>query len=200
MRTADRQEQILDRTLDVATASGLTGLTMKKIAALVGFSEAAIYRHFPTKQALLLALMGRLEARLLCPAVAIAASSDLMPTARLQRILAHHVALVTEAHSLPILLLGEASASGDPVLLARMQGIFQGYVGVLHRLMKQAAAAGEVPSRVDPGSLVMLALGVPAALAIQHRLVGNRRVERAVEKDLPPFLFDLLRTAERRDI
>ena len=49
----DRQDEILDRTIELLREAGLAGLTMKKVAERVGFTEPAIYRHFPNKQALL---------------------------------------------------------------------------------------------------------------------------------------------------
>jgi hypothetical protein len=49
MPSPERHEQILDRASELATEAGLGQVTMKRIAARVGFSEAAIYRHFPTR-------------------------------------------------------------------------------------------------------------------------------------------------------
>ncbi len=144
MASAARREQILDRASELATEAGLGQLTMKRIAMRVGFSETAIYRHFPTKQALLLGLMDRLETQLLVPIRAIADQGDLPPLARLQQIVQHHLALVLERHSLPIQLLAEASAAGDPVLLSRMRAIMRGYVDILMRLAGDAIASGSV--------------------------------------------------------
>lgn len=192
MRSAERQEDVLDRALELAASTGLAQLTMKKIAARVGFSEAAIYRHFPTKQALLLGLMARLEARLVKRVAEIAAEDRFSPADRLARILDHHLRLVLEPNNLPILLLAEASASGDPVLLRRMRGIMQAYLRVLEGLVKVGVAGRELPEEVQPVTIAMLLLGVPAALAIEHRLIANRRLERRVAGGIVPFLLHLL--------
>jgi TetR/AcrR family transcriptional regulator len=191
-----RREQILDRASDLASEAGLARLTMRRISARVGFSEAAIYRHFPTKQSLLLGLMDRLEARLLEPIRTIAAESDVPPDVRLQRVVGHHLALVLEAHSLPIQLLAEASAGGDPVLLARMRDIMHGYLSVLTELIGQGVAARLLPE-VDPAVVAMWLLGGPAAMAIQHRLGLDRRLERRVAGRLVPFMFQMLASSAR---
>ncbi len=193
-----RREQILDRATELATDAGLGQLTMKRIAVRVGFSEAAIYRHFATKQALLLGLMDRLDARLLQPIRAIAADTALGPLPRLERIVELHLSLVLERHSLPIQLLAEASAAGDRVLLARMRGIMRGYVKVLVALVEEAVAAGQLPSAVDPPVVAMWLLGGPAAMAIQHRLGLDASLERRVEGKLVPFVFQLLARADGR--
>lgn len=189
MRSAERQEDILDRTLELAASTGLAELTMKKIAAKVGFSEAAIYRHFPTKQALLLALMARFETRLVHRVEALAAEEALAPAARLERILQHHLGLVLERNSLPIMLLAEASASGDRVLLRRMRGIMQRYLAILQRLVREGMDQGELPATVQPETVAMLLLGIPAGMAIEHRLIANRRLERQVTAEIVPFLL-----------
>ncbi len=192
MPSPERQEDILDRALELAASTGLAELTMKKIAARVGFSEAAIYRHFPTKQALLLALMARLETRLVRRVEAIAAEDGPAPADRIARILEHHLGLVLEEHSLPIMLLAEASASGDPVLLRRMRGIMQRYVGILGRLVKEGMDRGELPDTARPETVAMLLLGVPASMAIEHRLIANGALERRVAAEIVPFVLQLL--------
>lgn len=187
-----RREQILDRASELATQAGLGHLTMKRIAGRVGFSEAAIYRHFPTKQALLLGLMDRLEAQLLAPVRAIAANDAVRPLARLRQIVQHHLSVVLERHSLPIQLLAEVSAAGDPALLARMRRLMRGYVDILMRLAADAARVGELPSGIDPGVVAVWLLGGPAGMAIQHRLRLDPALGRRAADTLVPFMFDLL--------
>ena len=149
-----------------------------------------------TKQALLLGMMDRLEAQLLRAHSRHRREAELPPVARLQQIIQHHLSLVLERHSLPIQLLAEASAAGDPALLLRMRGIMRGYLEMLVRLGKEAAAGGSLPADVDPGVLAVWLLGGPAAMAIEHRLRVDPALERHVEDKLVPFMFQLLGRAE----
>ena len=52
-----RQEELLDLALALTREVGLAGLTVRKLAERAGFTEAALYRHFHNKQALLLAMV-----------------------------------------------------------------------------------------------------------------------------------------------
>lgn len=52
-----RKGEILEAALGVFAARGYDGGSMREIASRVGVSEPAIYRHFPGKEALFLALM-----------------------------------------------------------------------------------------------------------------------------------------------
>jgi len=46
----DRQKQIIDVSLDIIDKDGIHGLTLKKIGAAIGISDAALLRHFRSKE------------------------------------------------------------------------------------------------------------------------------------------------------
>lgn len=52
MQGTDRRQQLIETALDVFSRKGFDGATTKEIAAAAGVTEAVIFRHFPTKQAL----------------------------------------------------------------------------------------------------------------------------------------------------
>ncbi len=169
--SSPRQEEILDRTLELVRESGLAGLTIRRIAQRVGFTEAAVYRHFPSKKALLAALVERLHGMLLDPIRALAADRSRPARERLADALAHHQRVILETDSLPILLLAEVVATRDEELVGAMRSLLKDYLGVLEGLAREAGggrveATGELPAE----ALVLLLLGLPAALAIRHRL------------------------------
>jgi TetR/AcrR family transcriptional regulator len=64
MPASDRRTQLLDIALNVFSQKGFNGATTKEIAAAAGVTEAVIFRHFPSKQALYQAV---LESEIACP-------------------------------------------------------------------------------------------------------------------------------------
>src|SRR3954471_11314418 len=64
MPASDRRTQLLSTALDVFSQQGFSGTTTKEIAAAAGVTEAIIFRHFPSKQALYQAV---LESESACP-------------------------------------------------------------------------------------------------------------------------------------
>ena len=188
-----RQGQILDHALALVRERGLAAVTTKKLATRVGFTEGALYRHFPNKQALILGLMDRLDAMLLAPISEIARDCGLPIDERLERIVRHHTAVVREQRSLPVLLLAEASASGDEALLARMRLIFHRYLSVLEALVREGQGKGEIVQGPEPDCLALLLLGAPAALAIRHRLLPDAKAEERFGETLIPFLVRSIR-------
>jgi TetR/AcrR family transcriptional regulator len=57
MPASDRRTQLLQIALNVFSRKGFNGATTKEIAAEAGVTEAVIFRHFPTKQALYQAVL-----------------------------------------------------------------------------------------------------------------------------------------------
>ena len=64
MHASDRRTQLLNHALDIFAKRGYDGATTKEIAAAAGVTEAVIFRHFPSKQALYQAV---LESEIGCP-------------------------------------------------------------------------------------------------------------------------------------
>jgi TetR/AcrR family transcriptional regulator len=64
MPASDRRSQLIETALDVFSHKGFNGATTKEIAASAGVTEAIIFRHFGTKQALYQAV---LESEFGCP-------------------------------------------------------------------------------------------------------------------------------------
>lgn len=53
----NRQLEIIEAAGKILTASGVGGLTIKNLAKEMGFSESAIYRHFSSKQDIIIAML-----------------------------------------------------------------------------------------------------------------------------------------------
>lgn len=53
----ERQMEIIDAAGRILTTSGVSGLTIKRLAAEMNFSESAIYRHFTGKEEIIIAML-----------------------------------------------------------------------------------------------------------------------------------------------
>ena len=185
-----RQEELLELALQLAREVGLAGLTVSKLAERAGFTEAALYRHFHNKQALLLAMVERLsEERLLAPMRTIAADRERTPRQRLAAVVRHHVGTILVLEGLPVLVLAEAAAAGDEALLARFRVIAAELRSILGGLIAESGAGEDGPSAAALGVVL---IGIGAATALQHRLGSNRAVEREVRDELPEFVVERL--------
>jgi AcrR family transcriptional regulator len=180
-----RQEEILDRTFELVREAGLANLTMKKVADRVGFTEPALYRHFPNKQALVLGLLGRLES-LLMPAIEAAVTrEDLPPAERLERIVTHHLGLILKTDGLPFLILAEASATGDEVVIARMRSIVLRLRAAMDQVFDEMPAVAGEPER---RRMALPLIGFSIATAIQRRVLPEMSLPEEETVELARFL------------
>lgn len=58
---SDRQLEIIEAAGKILTASGVGGLTIKNLAKEMQFSESAVYRHFASKEEIIVALLDYLS-------------------------------------------------------------------------------------------------------------------------------------------
>ena len=185
-----RQEELLELALDLVREVGIAGLTVRRLAERAGFTEAALYRHFHNKQALLLAMVERVsEERLLGPLRTIAADRERTPRQRLAAVVRHHVSTILALEGLPVLILAEAAAAGDEALLARFRTVVGELQSILGGLIAEAGAPADGPS---PPALGVVLIGIGAATALQHRLGAPRAVEREVRDVLPEIIVERL--------
>ena len=52
-----RQNEIIEEAVNIINTLGIQGLTIKNLSKTIGISEPAIYRHFESKTAILLAIL-----------------------------------------------------------------------------------------------------------------------------------------------
>lgn len=61
---SSRQFEILEAAGRILSASGVSGLTIKNLAQEMKFSESAVYRHFSSKEEIIVALLAYLAANM----------------------------------------------------------------------------------------------------------------------------------------
>jgi AcrR family transcriptional regulator len=158
---------------------------MKKVAERVGFTEPAIYRHFPNKQALLVGVAERLSRLFLGPVRTIAEETDKPPLDRIEQIVAHHIGLIVDTDGIPVLLLAEATASGEGELARKMAGIAGAYLEIVGRL---AAGIPRPPGSPPTEIAVLPVLGLAAAVALERRMLPERRLTRDKALELARYV------------
>jgi len=95
-RTRDpaRKERILSAAADLVARNGFTAVSMEDIGDAVGITASAIYRHYDSKGAVLVAMFDRVVDRLLGDGQAIAASRTSDPADALARLVEGHIDFV----------------------------------------------------------------------------------------------------------
>ena len=107
-----RREQLLEAAAALFAERGFHAVGIDDIGAAAGISGPGVYRHFPSKQALLEALCDRAMTRMLRGARGISASQD-DPRSSLEALVDLHVLFAVDERSLLGVWVREMSALPD---------------------------------------------------------------------------------------
>ncbi len=167
-----RRAATVEAFVDLAARTNPSDISTTAIARHMGVTQGALFKHFPTKEAILEAVMGWVAERLLTRVDA-AARQAASPLAALEAVFMAHVAFVTAHPGVPRMLFGElqrAEMSG-PKRMA--QTLIARYGERVRALLAQGKAVGEVRSGVDEGTAALLFIGSVQGLVMQSLLAGN---------------------------
>ena len=141
-RSVQRHERILDAATRVFSAKGYHGTLVDEIALEAETSKGGVYFHFPTKQAIFLALLDRL-AETLRERIEAAVAGQADPIGRAEAAL--RVVLDTFAghRRLTRLFMVEALGAG-PEFNARMMHIRAAFADLIRVQLDDAVAAGVI--------------------------------------------------------
>jgi AcrR family transcriptional regulator len=194
-----RREEVLDAALALADEQGLEAVSMRAVAARLGVTPMALYRHVGTKAGLLDALVARLLAEIPLPDPGAAWDERLRAMARGLRDAAQL------RPSLPALLLARPVV--DPAGLRIVEAMYAALrdAGVpapeiprLERLVSTFALgwlASEAAGRLGPGELSpreRRARLPPAEFPVHHALARHLDAPSAWDEELDADVDDLI--------
>jgi AcrR family transcriptional regulator len=163
---------ILEMAMVRATVDGLDGLSLGNLAAELGVSKAGLFAHFPSKEALQLAVVEHAVAQFISEVV----EPALTETSRIRRLWrAHELNLTWKGSDLPggcffTNTQVEYDAKPGPVR-DRLTGALAEWLRFLVRLAASAKRHGELVEDADPEQLAFELHAYAAAAAYQSRLI-----------------------------
>jgi AcrR family transcriptional regulator len=97
-RTRDpaRKQRILDAAADLVARNGFSAVSMEDIGGAVGITASAIYRHYDSKTAVLVAMFDRVIDRLLSEGERVAADKQADPLDALRRLIDSQIDFVVD--------------------------------------------------------------------------------------------------------
>ncbi|GAA4415546.1 TetR/AcrR family transcriptional regulator [Quisquiliibacterium transsilvanicum] len=167
-----RREITVEAVLALAAEQNPTDITTAAIARRMGLTQGAIFRHFPTKEALLESVMewvaDRLTARL---DQARAAAPD--PLAALEAMFIAHVDFIAEHPGVPRLLLGELQRAEDTPAKRIARDLLAGYGAHIAALLEQLRERGGLRAGLATADAVVAFIGAIQGLAMQSLIAGD---------------------------
>ncbi|MFK5889665.1 MAG: TetR/AcrR family transcriptional regulator [Flavobacteriaceae bacterium] len=171
LSTETRQAQIKEAVLDIISNEGLAKLSTKNLAARVGVSEGAIYRHFKSKKNILLSVVEDVYNNLVVNQKAIA-YSKMTPSVKLFTFFCKQIKYLIYNKGVTILLFSEATHANDSDLKEKLLEILKAQKELLKQIVNEGINHGSWNKDLDIEAFATLYMGIPVILNIE--LVLNK--------------------------
>ncbi len=147
--TEVRQQQIVDAAAILIFKYGSEHLTVKRIAAVVGISEAAIYRHFKSKKSILSFLLRYIEESLLRDISAEAVANEPVTLETIEKIIQNHFSMISMRKGISFQVIAEIISLGDRKLNKQASQTVDKYILRLKELLTEGVRNGAVRQNID---------------------------------------------------
>lgn len=168
----ERRAATVESVVQLAGVQNPSEITTAAIAKHMQVTQGALFRHFPSKDAILQAVMTWVAERLLLR-LDKAAGQAASPTAALQAVFMAHIGFVSERPGVPRLIFGELQRPGQTVAKQMVQTLIQQYGERLRRLLEAGKAQGELDAALDVPAAAVLFIGTVQGLVMQSLLAGD---------------------------
>lgn len=172
LSSEERRAVTIEAVVKLASEQNPSEITTTAIAKHMGVTQGALFKHFPTKDAILQAVMEWVAERLLSR-VDKAAHSASSPLAALEAIFMTHIEFVTEHPGVPRMLFGELQRAKQTAPKRMAQTLIRRYSERLYIIIEKGKACGELSSTLDTGAAATLFIGTIQGLVMQSLLAGN---------------------------
>lgn len=168
----ERRAATVEAVIDLAAEHNPSDITTTAIAGHMGLTQGALFRHFPSKDAILQATMSWVSERLLAR-VDKAAQGAASPAAALEAMFMAHVDFVAKHPGVPRMLFGELQRSENTLPKQMVQALIRQYSERLRRLLEDGKAQGEFDPGLDVNAAAVLFIGSIQGLVMQSMLAGK---------------------------
>lgn len=168
----ERRAATVEAVVDLAAEQNPSDITTTAIAQRMGLTQGALFRHFPTKDAILQAVMSWVTERLLAR-VDKAAEGATSPLAALEAIFKTHIDFVAEHPGVPRMLFGELQRPRTTLAKRMVQTMISTYHEQLCPLLQAGKAQGELDAELDVEAAAVLFIGTIQGLVLRSLLTGD---------------------------
>lgn len=168
----ERRAATVEAVVELAAEQNPSDITTAAIAQRMGLTQGALFRHFPTKEAILESVMAWVADRLL-DRVDKATQGVASPLAALEAMFTAHIGFVSQHPGVPRMLFGELQRAGDTVPKRMVETLLHRYGERLRDWLEAGKAQGELDPELDVDAAVVSFIGTVQGLVMQSVLKGD---------------------------
>lgn len=168
----ERKKVTVEAVVELAAEQNPSEITTAAIAKRMNLTQGALFRHFPSKDAIWQAVMDWVAERLLAR-IDKAMQAAPSPLAALEAIFMTHIDFVTLHPGVPRMIFGELQRAGDTPTKKMVRTMLERYGARLRLLIEQGKSEGEVASEADTAAAVTMFIGMVQGLVMQSLLADD---------------------------
>lgn len=158
--------------VELAASRNPSEITTAAIAKHMNLTQGALFRHFPSKDAIWRAVMDWVAEGLLAR-IDRSAKGIESPLAAMEAVFMSHVEFVAEHPGVPRMMFDELQRAESTPAKRRVQTLIQHYEERLHRLIEKGKRSGELFASLDSAAAATLFIGTIQGLVMQSLLAGD---------------------------
>lgn len=166
-----RRRQVVNATLKIISERGVGNLTTAAIAHEVGMSEANLYRHFASKEEILLETVKKIGSGLEQNVEKVFQSSG-TPLEHLRNIFALHLTFIENNEGIPRLIFSEEIHGGNNQLKTKILNTINTYSEKLGSLIKEGQAIGVLKKNTSATAASLIIIGMLQVTILRWSLSG----------------------------
>lgn len=168
----ERRAVTVEAVVELAAEQNPSDITTAAIAKRMKLTQGALFRHFPSKDAIWQAVISWVAERLLARVDrAIEAAGS--PLSALEAVFMTHIEFVAAHPGVPRMIFGELQRAEDTAAKRMVRELLRRYSERLVTLIEAGKAQGVLAPEVDTVASAALFIGTIQGLVMQSLLAGN---------------------------
>jgi len=168
----ERKAVTVEAVIALAATQNPGDITTAAIAQHMQLTQGALFRHFPTKDAIWQAVMEWVSQHLLGRIDRASAGIE-SPLQAMRAMFMSHLEFVVEHPGVPRMLFGELQKAEITPAKRLAQSLIQAYAERLRTLIERGKSIGEISAEVNTQACAILFIGTIQGLVMQSLLSGN---------------------------
>ncbi|WP_296753800.1 TetR/AcrR family transcriptional regulator [Thiobacillus sp.] len=170
----ERQEEIIKAAVELAGEQSVDSVTTQDMAKAVGVTQGAIFRHFPSKDMIWLAVVHWVRGRLMS-VVDVAAGQGRDPLDSLEKMFFAHLGFVDKVPAIPKLIFTDQLLKKNPKIKELIRSILADYEAKVTDLIIQAKAQKLVRADLNEQDAAVMFIGIIQGLVIRVSVIETRK-------------------------
>lgn len=168
----ERRVVTIEAVIALAGSQNPSDITTAAIAKHMNLTQGALFRHFPSKDAIWQSVMEWVAERLLARIDSAVQGID-SPLAAMQAMFMSHIDFVVEHPGVPRMMFGQLQSVESTPAKLMAQTLMQRYAERIRARIAQGKASGEITPEISTQAAATLFIGTIQGLVMQSMLSGD---------------------------